>query len=173
MGLKDGGKPHYFGHRERLRQRFRDAEATDLVSRRTTARHQAAGQGVARPVRHLCRSAKCPRRAAGRGARHWRGRDHRDQTRACGGDAADAWRGAGTSGAVLLGLLPSLDELRDQGAVPYPVLDKRNQIIADEVQQKGTIDHTPVYVREVVKPAGNGDRAGAQSPLRRPYPLPC
>ena len=52
-------------------------------------------------------------------------------------------------------------------------LDKRNQIIADEVQQKGTIDHTPVYVREVVKPASNGDRAGAQSPLRRPYPLPC
>jgi DNA repair protein RadC len=52
-------------------------------------------------------------------------------------------------------------------------LDKRNQIIADEVQQKGTIDHTPVYVREVVKPAGNGDRAGAQSPLRRPYFLPC
>ena len=52
-------------------------------------------------------------------------------------------------------------------------LDKRNQIIADEVQQKGTIDHTPVYLREVVKPAGNGDRAGAQSPLRRPYFLPC
>jgi DNA repair protein RadC len=31
--------------------------------------------------------------------------------------------------------------------------DKRNQIIADEVQQKGTVDHTPVYVREVVKRA--------------------
>jgi DNA repair protein RadC len=30
-------------------------------------------------------------------------------------------------------------------------LDKRNQIIADEVQQTGTVDHTPVYVREVVK----------------------
>ena len=28
-------------------------------------------------------------------------------------------------------------------------LDKRNQIIANEVQQKGTVDHTPVYVREV------------------------
>jgi DNA repair protein RadC len=27
MGLEDGGKPHYFGHRERLRQRFRDAGA--------------------------------------------------------------------------------------------------------------------------------------------------
>ena len=32
-------------------------------------------------------------------------------------------------------------------------LDKRNQIIADEVQQKGPVDHTPVYVREVVKRA--------------------
>ena len=30
-------------------------------------------------------------------------------------------------------------------------LDKRNQIIADEVQQTGTVDHTPVYPREVVK----------------------
>ncbi|ANK72329.1 MULTISPECIES: DNA repair protein RadC [Ensifer] len=32
-------------------------------------------------------------------------------------------------------------------------LDKRNTLIADEVQQKGTIDHTPVYPREVVKRA--------------------
>ncbi len=32
-------------------------------------------------------------------------------------------------------------------------LDKRNQLIADEVQQRGTVDHTPVYVREVVKRA--------------------
>jgi DNA repair protein RadC len=32
-------------------------------------------------------------------------------------------------------------------------LDKRNQIIADEVQQTGTVDHTPVYPREVVKRA--------------------
>ncbi len=32
-------------------------------------------------------------------------------------------------------------------------LDKRNQIIADEIQQKDTVDHTPVYVREVVKRA--------------------
>ena len=30
-------------------------------------------------------------------------------------------------------------------------LDKRNQLIADEVQQTGTVDHTPVYVREVIK----------------------
>ena len=32
-------------------------------------------------------------------------------------------------------------------------LDRKNQLIADEVQQEGTVDHTPVYVREVVKRA--------------------
>jgi DNA repair protein RadC len=30
-------------------------------------------------------------------------------------------------------------------------LDKRNQLIVDELQQTGTVDHTPVYPREVVK----------------------
>ena len=33
------------------------------------------------------------------------------------------------------------------------LLDKRNQLIADEVQQTGTVDHTPVYPREVIKRA--------------------
>jgi DNA repair protein RadC len=32
-------------------------------------------------------------------------------------------------------------------------LDKRNHLIADEVQQVGTVDHTPVYPREVMKRA--------------------
>jgi DNA repair protein RadC len=32
-------------------------------------------------------------------------------------------------------------------------LDRRNVLIADEVQHQGTIDHTPVYTREVVKRA--------------------
>ena len=32
-------------------------------------------------------------------------------------------------------------------------LDKKNMLIADEVQQSGTVDHTPVYPREVVKRA--------------------
>jgi DNA repair protein RadC len=30
-------------------------------------------------------------------------------------------------------------------------LNKKNELIADEIQGKGTIDHTPVYVREVIK----------------------
>ena len=32
-------------------------------------------------------------------------------------------------------------------------LDKRNHIIANEVQQQGTVDHTPVYQREIIKRA--------------------
>ncbi len=32
-------------------------------------------------------------------------------------------------------------------------LDKRNTLIADEIQQQGTIDHTPLYTREVIKRA--------------------
>jgi DNA repair protein RadC len=32
-------------------------------------------------------------------------------------------------------------------------LDRKNALIADEVQQRGTVDHTPVYPREVVRRA--------------------
>jgi DNA repair protein RadC len=32
-------------------------------------------------------------------------------------------------------------------------LDRKNVLIADELQQRGTVDHTPVYPREVVKRA--------------------
>jgi DNA repair protein RadC len=32
-------------------------------------------------------------------------------------------------------------------------LDKRNHLIADEVQGRGTVDHTPVYPREVARRA--------------------
>ena len=32
-------------------------------------------------------------------------------------------------------------------------LDKKNQLILDEVQNRGTIDHAPVYPREVVRRA--------------------
>lgn len=42
-------------------------------------------------------------------------------------------------------------EQREQFRILF--LDKRNRLITDEVQQKGTVDHTPVYVREIVKRA--------------------
>lgn len=42
-------------------------------------------------------------------------------------------------------------EEREQFRVLF--LDKKNNLIADEIQQQGTVDHTPVYPREVVKRA--------------------
>jgi DNA repair protein RadC len=42
-------------------------------------------------------------------------------------------------------------EAREQFRLLF--LDKRNALIADEVQGLGTVDHTPVYPREVVKRA--------------------
>ena len=32
-------------------------------------------------------------------------------------------------------------------------LDRKNRLIADEIQQSGTVDHTPVYPREIMKRA--------------------
>jgi hypothetical protein len=56
-------------------------------------------------------------------------------------------------------------------------LDRKNILIADEVQNKGTIDHTPVYPREIVKRALE---LGASSiilvhnhPSGDPTPKPC
>lgn len=42
-------------------------------------------------------------------------------------------------------------EEREQFRILF--LDKKNALIADEVQQKGTVDHTPVYPREVIRRA--------------------
>lgn len=42
-------------------------------------------------------------------------------------------------------------ETREQFRILF--LDKKNKMIADEVQQTGTVDYTPVYPREVVKRA--------------------
>ncbi len=40
-------------------------------------------------------------------------------------------------------------ETREQFRILF--LDKKNKLIADEVQQIGTVDHTPVYPREVIR----------------------
>ena len=42
-------------------------------------------------------------------------------------------------------------EKREQFRVLF--LDKKNVLITDEVQQTGTVDHTPVYPREIIKRA--------------------
>lgn len=42
-------------------------------------------------------------------------------------------------------------EEREQFRVLF--LDKKNHLIADEIQQTGTVDHTPVYPREIMRRA--------------------
>ena len=42
-------------------------------------------------------------------------------------------------------------EAREQFRVLF--LDRKNNLVADEVQNRGTVDHTPVYPREIVKRA--------------------
>jgi DNA repair protein RadC len=42
-------------------------------------------------------------------------------------------------------------------------LDKHNRLIVDELQQTGTVDHTPVYPREVVNTRSNCRRRRCSS----------
>jgi DNA repair protein RadC len=58
-----------------------------------------------------------------------------------------------SSWAVVLDYLRSqmAFEKREQFRILF--LDKRNNLIADEVQGHGTVDHVPVYPREVIRRA--------------------
>ena len=71
-----------------------------------------------------------------------------------------AWRAARSSGREVLSSWSALldycraamaFEEREQFRILF--LDKKNTLIADEVQQTGTVDHTPVYPREVIRRA--------------------
>jgi DNA repair protein RadC len=68
MGFKDAGKPHYFGHRERLRRRFReggsdalpDYELLELILFRAAPRRDTKPMAKDRALRHLLRDAERP-----------------------------------------------------------------------------------------------------------------
>jgi DNA repair protein RadC len=65
-------------------------------------------------------------------------------------------------------------------------LDKQNRVIADEVMGRGTVDHTPVYSREVLKRAlalnataliiahnhPSGDPSPSKADIEMTYKLP-
>jgi DNA repair protein RadC len=53
-------------------------------------------------------------------------------------------------------------------------LDTKNRLIADEVQQRGTLNHTPVYPREVVKRALELDASAiimVHNHVKRKFPI--
>ena len=159
--------PHYHGHRDRLRARFRSAgaealsdyELLELVLFRALPR---------RDVKPL---AKAMIQAFGSFAETVHAPDARLREVGGLGEAAitEIKLIAAASSRVAKGQLKQrtvlsswatvIDYCRtamafaDKEQFRIIFLDKRNQLIADEVQQVGTVDHTPVYAREVVKRA--------------------
>ncbi|HMK40411.1 MAG TPA: DNA repair protein RadC [Methyloceanibacter sp.] len=167
MGFKDAGKPHYLGHRERLRRRFRDAgadavpdyELLELILFRAAPRRDTKPLAKALLTRFgtFAEALNAPeellREVQGIGEAAI------TELKLVRAAAVRLMRGEVLERPVLSSWSQVLDycrasmgfETKEQFRILF--LDKRNQIIADEVQQTGTVDHTPVYVREVVKRA--------------------
>jgi DNA repair protein RadC len=167
MGFKDAGKPHYLGHRERLRKRFREAgadalpdyELIELVLFRAVPRRDTKPLAKAILARFgtFAEAMNAPdellKEVPGLGEAAI------TEIKLVRAAALRLVRGEVLERPVLASWSQVLDycrasmgfEPREQFRILF--LDKRNQIIADEVQQEGTVDHTPVYVREVVKRA--------------------
>jgi len=167
MGFKDAGKPHYLGHRERLRKRFRDAgadalpdyEMTELVLFRAVPRRDTKPLAKAILARFgtFAEAMSAPdellKEVPGLSVAAI------TEIKLVRAAALRLVRGEVLERSVLASWSQVLDYCRaSMGFEPKEqlrilFLDKRNQIIADVVQQEGTVDHTPVYVREVVKRA--------------------
>ncbi|MGI8526770.1 MAG: RadC family protein [Pseudolabrys sp.] len=159
--------PHYHGHRERLRARFRDAgaeavtdyELLELVLFRALPR---------RDLKPLCKAlvAKFGSFAEVLAAPEKRlaeikglGDSAITDLKIVQAAASRLAHGQVSKRPVLSSWSSVLDYCRTTMAFAEKeqfrilFLDKRNQLIADETQQTGTVDHTPVYPREVVKRA--------------------
>ena len=160
-------KPHYHGHRERLRKRFQDAGAQALAD------YELLELVLFRaiPVRDVKPLAKDLIEEFGSFA----------EVIAAPIERLKKVKGLGETAATDLKIVQAVASRMTQGAVKkrdmlssWPMvldycrtnlafdhkesfhilfLDKRNQLIKGETQQTGTVDHTPVYPREVVKRA--------------------
>ena len=160
-------KPHYIGHRQRLRERFlrggaealADYELLELVL------FHARPRGDVKPLAKAL-IARFGSFAGAISAEPARLREVEDV-----GDAAVvALKTVQTAALAFMReqiidrpVLSSWDKLlaycrasmghRTTEAFRILFLDARNVLIADEVQQTGTVNHTPVYPREVVRRA--------------------
>jgi DNA repair protein RadC len=159
--------PHYLGHRERLRERFHGAgpDALSNYELLEMVLFTAKTQGDVKPL------AKTPLKTFGSFAEVMHAPEARLREVKGVGDrtvtelkliAAAATRiakGQLQARKVLSSWNEVIDYCRtsmafaDKEQFRILFLDKRNQLISDEVQQTGTVDHTPVYPREVIKRA--------------------
>ena len=155
------------GHRKRLRQRFRlggpdalpDYELLEMIlfgafprgdtkplAKRLIARFGSFAQVVNASPERLKEVSGCGERVI-------------DEIKMVRTAALRLMRGEIMGRQVLTSWSSVIDYLKvaqghdDRERVRILFLDKKNQLIADEVQQEGTVDHAPVYVREVVRRA--------------------
>ncbi|MDH3700428.1 MAG: DNA repair protein RadC [Alphaproteobacteria bacterium] len=162
---RDDAKPHYHGHRQRLRARFMatggdgmpDYEMLELLL------------ALAIPRRDVKPLAKALLDKFGNYAGVIAAEPGQlTAVKGMGDGAVAALKLAQASAVRLLrqrvlrqDVLSSWDQLIDycSAAMAHEkveqlrllFLDRKNVLIADEVQQRGTVDHTPLYTREVVK----------------------
>ncbi len=166
-GKQKNAKPHFHGHRDRLRARFReggvatlaDYELLELLLFRSIPRADTKAPAKALLNRfgsfaevlgapeHLLREVEGVGEAAAL------------DIKVVAAASARMARGEIAKRPVLGSWQQVIDycraamafEPREQFRILF--LDKKNVLIADEVQQSGTVDHTPVYPREVVRRA--------------------
>ncbi len=167
MGFSETGKPHFHGHRDRLRQRFResgadalpDYELMEMILFRALPRQDTKpiAKAILQRFGSFAEAVSAPEDlllempGVGDGVV--------TEIKLIRAAALRVMRAEMIDKPVLSSWAAVLDycrasmafETREQFRVLF--LDKRNKIMADEVQQRGTVDHTPVYVREVVKRA--------------------
>lgn len=166
-GMEDAAIPHYHGHRQRLRERFMEAgenalqdyELMELMLFRAIPR---------RDVKPLAKAivGRFGSFAEALAARPERLREIPGLPE---GAIVDLKIAEAAARRLARGVLEKRKVLSSFSAVmeycrtamayaereQFRVLflDKRNALIADEVQGVGTVDHTPVYPREVVRRA--------------------
>jgi DNA repair protein RadC len=159
--------PHYHGHRERLRARFRQAgsdavsdyELLELVLYRAIPRRDVKplakeliatfgsfAEAIAAPPALLERI-----KGLGEAAITELKVMHAVANRMARGEIRR--REVLSSWAAVIDYCRMAMAFSDKEQLRILFLDKRNRLIADELQQTGTVDHTPVYPREVVKRA--------------------
>ena len=134
--------PHFHGHRERLRARFREAgpdaladyELLELVLFRAIPRRDV--KPLAKALLKRFGSFAVTQAAAVRMGR----------SKVVQRPVLSSWMALIDYCRTAMAFAE-----REQFRVLY--LDRKNILIADEVQGEGTVDHTPVYPREVMKRA--------------------
>jgi DNA repair protein RadC len=166
-GFKEASAPHHFGHRQRLRDRFRqggaeampDYELMEMILFRAIPRRDTKPLAKA-IIERFGSFAEAINAAEERLAEiPGLGAAAITEIKLVRAAALRLMRGElrqrplFSSGEKVLQYCRAAMayEMREEFRILF--LDNRNRLIADEVQGRGTVNHTPVYVREVIKRA--------------------